>query len=41
LLFGYLWGVWGVLLSVPVVVIIKVVSDHVEALTSLSEFLGD
>lgn len=41
LLFGFLWGVWGVLLSVPIVVIVKVVSDHVESLTALSEFLGD
>jgi predicted PurR-regulated permease PerM len=41
LLFGWLWGVWGVLLSVPIVVIVKVVSDHVEGLKSLSEFLGD
>jgi predicted PurR-regulated permease PerM len=41
LLFGWLWGVWGVLLSVPIVVIVKVVSDHVEGLKALSEFLGD
>jgi predicted PurR-regulated permease PerM len=41
LLFGWIWGVWGVLLSVPIVVIIKVVSDHVEGLKALSEFLGD
>ena len=41
LLFGWLWGVWGVLLSVPLVVIIKVVSDHVEGLKAFAEFLGD
>ncbi|MGI9025379.1 MAG: AI-2E family transporter [Burkholderiaceae bacterium] len=41
LLFGWLWGVWGVLLAVPVVVIVKVVSDHVEELKAFSEFLGD
>ncbi|MEO8937961.1 MAG: AI-2E family transporter [Burkholderiaceae bacterium] len=41
LLFGWMWGVWGVLLSVPIVVIVKVVSDHVESLKALSEFLGD
>lgn len=41
LLFGWLWGVAGVLLSVPIVVIIKVVSDHVEDLKALSEFLSD
>ena len=41
LLFGWLWGVWGVLLAVPIVVIVKVVSDHVEDLKAFSEFLGD
>ncbi len=41
LLFGWIWGVWGVLLSVPIVVIVKVVSDHVEDLAAFSEFLGD
>ena len=41
LLFGWLWGVWGVLLAVPIVVIVKVVSDHIEELKGLSEFLGD
>ena len=41
LLFGWIWGVWGVLLSVPIVVILKVVSDHVEGLKAFSEFLGD
>ncbi len=41
LLFGWIWGVWGVLLSVPIVVIVKVVSDHVEGLKAFAEFLGD
>lgn len=41
LLFGWIWGVWGVLLSVPIVVIVKVVSDHVDGLKAFAEFLGD
>jgi predicted PurR-regulated permease PerM len=41
LLFGWIWGLWGVLLSVPIVVIVKVVSDHVEGLKAFAEFLGD
>lgn len=41
LLFGWIWGVWGVLLSVPIVMIVKVVCDHVEGLTAFAEFLGD
>lgn len=41
LLFGWIWGVWGVLLSIPLTVIIKVVSDHVDDLKAFAEFLGD
>jgi predicted PurR-regulated permease PerM len=38
---GWLWGVWGMLLSIPIIVIIKVVSQHVEQLHPLAELLGD
>ena len=38
---GWLWGVWGLLLSVPVIVISKVVSQHVEQLHAMAELLGD
>ena len=38
---GWLWGVWGMLLSIPIVVIIKVVSQHVEQLDPIAELLGD
>jgi predicted PurR-regulated permease PerM len=41
LLWGWLWGVWGMLLSVPLIVIIKVVSQHVERFHPLAELLGD
>jgi len=41
LFWGWLWGVWGMLLSIPIVVIIKVVSQHVEQLHPLAELLGD
>jgi predicted PurR-regulated permease PerM len=41
LFWGWLWGVWGVLLSVPIIVIIKVVSRHVEQLHAMAELLGD
>jgi predicted PurR-regulated permease PerM len=41
LLFSFIWGVWGALLAVPIAVIVKVVSDHVEGLEAFSEFLGD
>jgi predicted PurR-regulated permease PerM len=41
LFWGWLWGVWGMLLSVPLIVIVKVVSQHVEQLHPLAELLGD
>jgi predicted PurR-regulated permease PerM len=41
LFWGWLWGVWGMLLSIPLIVIIKVVSQQVDALHPLAELLGD
>lgn len=41
LFWGWLWGVWGMLLSIPIIVIIKVVSQHVEQLHPMAELLGD
>lgn len=41
LLFTWIWGVWGTLLSIPITVITKVVADHIESLEPLAEFLGE
>ncbi|MBI2801086.1 MAG: AI-2E family transporter [Gammaproteobacteria bacterium] len=41
LFFGWLWGAWGMLLSIPIIVVIKVVSDHVEQLRPVAELLGE
>jgi predicted PurR-regulated permease PerM len=41
LFWGWLWGIWGMLLSIPIVVIAKVVSEHVEELQPVAELLGD
>lgn len=41
LFWGWLWGAWGMLLSIPIVVIIKVLSQHIERLNPLSELLGE
>ena len=41
LFWGWLWGVWGMLLSVPIIFIIKVVSEHVEPLQPVAELLGE
>jgi predicted PurR-regulated permease PerM len=40
LFFGWLWGVWGLLLGAPLVAIAKVVFDRVESLKPAGELLG-
>jgi len=41
LFWGWIWGVWGLLLAAPVMMVIKVVCDHVEGLRTLAEMLGE
>jgi predicted PurR-regulated permease PerM len=41
LFWGWLWGVWGMLLSIPIIVIVKVVAEHVEELQPVAELLGE
>jgi len=41
LFWGWLWGIWGMLLAIPIIVIVKVVSQHVEQLHPVAELLGD
>lgn len=38
---GWLWGPWGLLLAVPVVMMIKAVCDRVEHFKPVGELLGD
>jgi predicted PurR-regulated permease PerM len=40
LFFGWLWGVWGLLLGAPLLVIAKVICDRVESLKPVGEVLG-
>jgi predicted PurR-regulated permease PerM len=40
LFWGWLWGVWGLLLGVPIIMIIKAVCDRVEDLEPIGELLG-
>jgi predicted PurR-regulated permease PerM len=40
LFFGWLWGIWGLLLGAPLVAIAKVICDRVEAFRPLGELLG-
>jgi predicted PurR-regulated permease PerM len=41
LFWGWLWGVWGLLLGVPVVVIVKVVAERIEGMEAVAELLGE
>ena len=41
LFWTWLWGIWGMLLSIPIIVIVKVVSQHIEQLHPIAELLGD
>jgi predicted PurR-regulated permease PerM len=41
LFWGWVWNVWGMLLAVPMLMVIKAVCDHVEDLNPVGELLGD
>ena len=41
LFWGWLWGVWGLLLGIPVLMAIKSVCDRVEELRPIGELLGN
>jgi len=41
LFWGWLWGPWGLLLGMPIMMAIKSVCDRVEAFKPVGEFMGD
>ena len=41
LVFGWLWGVWGLLLGVPILMVVKSICDRIEELNPVGELLGD
>ena len=41
LFWAWLWGVWGMLLGIPIIVIAKVVSEHVEQLQPVAELVSE
>jgi predicted PurR-regulated permease PerM len=41
LFWGWLWNVWGMLLAVPMLMVLKAIGDHVEDFKPLGELLGD
>lgn len=41
LFWGWIWGVWGALLAVPMLMVIKAICDHVEEFKPVAELIGD
>jgi predicted PurR-regulated permease PerM len=41
ILWGWLWGIPGALLAVPIVATLKIFCDHIEPLAPIGEFLGN
>ncbi len=40
LAWGWLWGIWGLLLGMPIMMVIKAVCDRVEDLKPIGELMG-
>ena len=38
---GWMWGPLGLVLAVPLLMILKTITDHVDSLSSISELLGE
>jgi predicted PurR-regulated permease PerM len=38
---SFVWGIWGTLLAVPLLVAVKAVCDRIEGLKPVGELLGD
>jgi predicted PurR-regulated permease PerM len=38
---GWMWGIWGLLLAVPMMMVIKAVCDHIDCLTPAAELLSE
>lgn len=38
---GWMWGIWGLLLGVPIMMVVKSICDRVEDLQAIGELLGD
>ena len=41
LAWGWLWGVWGLLLGVPILMVVKSICDRVDDLQPVGELMGD
>lgn len=40
LFWGWLWGGWGLVLGLPIMMVVKAVCDHIEDLKPIGEFMG-
>ncbi|MBT2304773.1 AI-2E family transporter [Variovorax paradoxus] len=38
---GWLWGIWGLLLGIPIMMVVKAICERVEDLQPIGELLGD
>jgi predicted PurR-regulated permease PerM len=38
---GWMWGIWGMLLAMPITMVVKVACDHIENLKGIGELLGE
>ena len=41
LFWSWVWGIWGMLLAVPMMMVIKVICDHIEPLQPVGHLLGE
>jgi len=41
LFWSWVWGIWGLLIAVPLMMVIKVICDHVERLQPVGHLLGE
>jgi len=41
LFWGWLWGMWGLLLAFPLMMVLKTVADRVEGFRPIGELLGE
>jgi predicted PurR-regulated permease PerM len=41
LFWNWIWGVWGLLLGIPITMVFKTICDHIESCNSVGELLGE
>jgi len=41
LFWGWVWGIWGLLLGIPIIVMVRVIAEHVQGWQPVAELLGE